>query len=165
MTLEILWFCLIAFFWSGYFLLEGFDFGVGMLVPFLARGEHDREDLFETIGPVWDGNEVWLVVAAAVTFAAFPVWYATMFSAYYPLLVVVLVALILRGVSFEFRAHSDSPRARALWGGALAGGSLVIPLGLGILLGGLLAGIPIDSAQEFVGGAGDLFPPYALATG
>ncbi|MEU7818906.1 cytochrome d ubiquinol oxidase subunit II [Pseudonocardia sp. NPDC049154] len=165
MTLVAFWFVVLAVVWTGFLLLEGFDFGVGMLHGVVGRDEAGRDLAIRSIGPVWDGNEVWLVVAAAVTFAAFPVWYATMFSAYYPVLVVVLVALILRGVSFEFRAHSESPRARALWSGALTGGSLVIPLGLGILLGGLLAGVPIDSAQEFVGGAGDLFPPYALATG
>src|SRR3954453_9403772 len=138
MTLVAFWFVVLAVLWTGFLLLEGFDFGVGMLHGVLGRDEAGRELVIRAIGPVWDGNEVWLVVAAAGAFAAFPVWYATMFSAYYPLLVVVLVALILRGVSFEFRAHSDSPRARALWGGALAGGSLVIPRGLGSRLGGLM---------------------------
>src|SRR4051795_10332830 len=115
MTLEILWFCLIAFLWGGYFLLEGFDFGVGMLVPFLARRESDREELFETIGPVWDGNEVWLVVAAGATFAAFPAWYATMFSAFYLALLAILVLLIVRVVSFEWREKHDTPGWRATW--------------------------------------------------
>jgi cytochrome d ubiquinol oxidase subunit II len=165
MTLVAFWFVVLAVVWTGFLLLEGFDFGVGMLHGVVGRDDAGRDLAVHTIEPVWDGNEVWLVVAAAVTFAAFPVWYATMFSAYYPIMVVVLVALILRGVSFEFRSHSESARARAFWGGALAGGSLVVPLGLGIVLGGLLAGVPIDSAQEFVGGAGDLFPAYALMTG
>ncbi|MFR9805227.1 cytochrome d ubiquinol oxidase subunit II [Pseudonocardia sp. RS010] len=165
MTLVAFWFVVLTVVWTGFLLLEGFDFGVGMLHGVVGRDEAGRDLAIRTIGPVWDGNEVWLIVATAVTFAAFPVWYATMFSAYYPIMVVVLVALILRGVSFEFRSHSESPRARALWSGALAGGSLVVPLGLGIVLGGLLAGVPIDSAQEFVGGAGDLFPAYALMTG
>src|SRR5215212_4869095 len=103
MTLAILWFCVIAFLWGGYFLLEGFDFGVGMLVPVLARSDADRDDLLETIGPVWDGNEVWLVVAAGATFAAFPIWYATMFSAFYLALLLILVLLIVRVLSFEWR--------------------------------------------------------------
>src|SRR5690606_14271132 len=116
-------------------------------------------------GPVWDGNEVWLIVAVAVTFAAFPDWYATMLSGFYPVFVVVLVALILRGVSFEFGAHAPGERGTRLWGAALIVGSLVAPLGLGIVLGGLLGGVPIDARQEFVGGIGDLFGPYALAVG
>ena len=96
MDLQIFWFCLIAFFWAGYFLLEGFDFGVGMLLPFLPRDERERGVMFESIGPVWDGNEVWLVVAGGATFAAFPAWYATMFSGFYIALLLVLVFLIIR---------------------------------------------------------------------
>src|SRR6187401_77174 len=100
MDLQILWFVLIAFFWSGYFLLEGFDFGVGMLLPVLPRDEDERGVMLRSIGPVWDGNEVWLVVAGAATFAAFPAWYASLFSTFYLALVIVLVALIMRGLSF-----------------------------------------------------------------
>src|SRR5690242_6256441 len=104
MTIVAFWFVVLAVVWTGFLLLEGFDFGVGMLHGVVGRDEAGRDLAIRTIGPVWDGNEVWLVVAAAVTFAAFPVSYAVMFSAYYPFMVVVLVALILRGVSFEFRA-------------------------------------------------------------
>src|SRR5512133_3869561 len=106
MSLEIFWFCLIAFLWGGYFVLEGFDFGVGILLGFLPRNERERSTMLTTIGPVWDGNEVWLVVAGAATFAAFPAWYATMFSGFYLALLVVLVFLIIRVVSFEWREES-----------------------------------------------------------
>jgi len=119
MGLEIVWFCLIGVLWGGYFLLEGFDFGVGMLLPILPRDERERGLMFESIGPVWDGNEVWLVVAAGATFAAFPAWYATMFSGFYPLMVLLLAGLIMRGVSFEFRGKMDGVRWRAAWDLAL----------------------------------------------
>ena len=110
MDLQILWFVLVAFFWAGYFLLEGFDFGVGMLLPFLPRDERERRTMFETIGPFWDGNEVWLVVAGGATFAAFPGWYASMFSGFYIALLLVLVFLIIRVLSFDWRRRA---RARA----------------------------------------------------
>src|SRR5271170_3973364 len=112
MNLEILWFLLVAFLWGGYFLLEGFDFGVGMLLPFLPRDEEERQLMFRSIGPVWDGNEVWLVTAGAATFAAFPSWYATMFSGFYLALLLVLFFLIIRVISFEWRSKSTSPRWR-----------------------------------------------------
>ena len=108
MDLQILWFVLIAVLWSGYFLLEGFDFGVGMLLPFTPRTESERGAMFESIGPVWDGNEVWLVVAAGATFAAFPAWYATMFSGFYLAFLLILFFLIIRVVSFEWREKGDS---------------------------------------------------------
>src|SRR5256886_7792926 len=123
MTLQILWFCLIAVFWGGYFVLEGFDFGVGILLPFLPRDEEERGEMFRSIGPVWDGNEVWLVVAGAATFAAFPSWYATMFSGFYLALLLVLFLLIVRVVSFEWRDKSDSARWRRVWMWANAAGS------------------------------------------
>ena len=112
MGLEIVWFWLIALLWGGYFVLEGFDFGVGILLPFLGRDERDRSEMFQTVGPVWDGNEVWLVVAGASIFAAFPAWYATMFSGFYLALLIVLVCLMIRVVSFEWREKSESPRWR-----------------------------------------------------
>ena len=115
MDLEILWFGIVVFFWSGYFLLEGFDFGVGMLLPFVPRNEQERSVLFRSIGPVWDGNETWLVVAGGATFAAFPAWYASMFSAFYIALLLVLFFLIIRVVSFEWRTKSTSPRWRRVW--------------------------------------------------
>ncbi|MFD1531314.1 cytochrome d ubiquinol oxidase subunit II [Pseudonocardia aurantiaca] len=165
MTLVAFWFIVLAVLWTGFFLLEGFDFGVGMLHGVVGRDEGGRQVAVRAISPVWDGNEVWLIVAVAVTFAAFPAWYATMLSGFYPIFLVVLVALILRGVSFEFRSHAAGERSRRFWDGALTGGSLVIPLGLGIVLGNLLGGVPIDPAHEFVGNVGDLFRPYAVASG
>src|SRR5689334_1918124 len=115
MSLADLWFVLVAVLWGGYFVLEGFDFGVGMLLPFLPRDEHERSTMFRAIGPVWDGNEVWLVVAGGATFAAFPLWYATMFSGLYLALVLVLLCLIVRVLSFEWRSKTDDPRWRAVW--------------------------------------------------
>ncbi len=114
MDLQLFWFILIGVLWAGYFLLEGFDFGVGMLLPFLPRNERERDTMFGTIGPVWDGNEVWLIVAGGATFAAFPAWYATMFSGFYVALLLVLVFLIVRVVSFEWRGKSESPRWRSV---------------------------------------------------
>src|SRR3954454_17498453 len=145
MTLQVLWFCLIAFLWSGYFVLEGFDFGVGMLVPFLARGERDREQLFETIGPVWDGNEVWLIVAAGATFAAFPAWYSSLFSGMYLPVLVTLLALIGRGVAFEYRGKVDSRRWRQVWDRVIVAGSAIAPLGVGLILAATFLGLPLDA--------------------
>src|SRR3954451_21313359 len=165
MTLVAFWFLVLTVLWVGFLLLEGFDFGVGMLHGVVGRDEPGRSAVISTIAPLWDGNEAWLIVATAGTFAAFPGWYATMFSGFYPVVLLVLVALILRGVAFEFRSHAESDRSRRIWGAALTGGSLLVPFGLGIVLGGLLGGVPIDADQEFVGGLGDLLAPYALATG
>src|SRR3954463_3998837 len=138
MNLQILWFCLIAVFWGGYFVLEGFDFGVGILLPFLPRDEEERGEMFHSIGPVWDGNEVWLVVAGAATFAAFPSWYATMFSGFYLALLLVLFLLIVRVVSFEWRSKGEGTRWRNLWLWANAVGSVGIPLVWGVALSNLL---------------------------
>ncbi len=165
MDLEIFWFVLIAVLWGGYFLLEGFDFGVGLLLPFLPRDEHDREHMFESIGPVWDGNEVWLVVAGAGTFAAFPEWYASMFSGFYIALLLVLVCLIVRVVSFEWREKSDSPRWRAAWQWANTVGSLGAALVWGVALANLVHGVPLDSSGEYAGGFFDLFTPYTVFAG
>src|SRR5436190_14642993 len=134
MTLQIFWFCLIAVLWAGYFVLEGFDFGVGMLLPVVPRDEAERRAMFDTIGPVWDGNEVWLVVAAGATFAAFPAWYATMFSGFYIGLLLILLFLIVRVVSFEWRGKGDSPRWRAAWMWANSIGSCGATLVWGIAL-------------------------------
>jgi cytochrome d ubiquinol oxidase subunit II len=163
--LEITWFVLIAVLWSGYFVLEGFDFGVGMLLPFLPRGEREREQMFETIGPVWDGNEVWLVTAAGATFAAFPAWYATMFSGLYLALLGILVCLIVRVVSFEWRERADDPRWRRLWMWANAGGSVGAALLWGIALSNLLHGIPLNSKGDFSGSFRDLFSGYTVLAG
>jgi cytochrome bd ubiquinol oxidase subunit II len=165
MDLEILWFVLIAFFWSGYLLLEGFDFGVGMLLPFLPRGERERSVLLETVGPVWDGNETWLVVAGAATFAAFPAWYASMFSGFYLALLLVLVLLIIRVVSFEWRDKSTDTGWRRVWLWANAIGSFGVPLIWGIGLSALLNGVPLDSNGDFSGVFWDLFRPYTLLAG
>ena len=115
MELHNVWFVLIAVLWIGYFFLEGFDFGVGVLLPVLGRSESDRRVMINTIGPVWDGNEVWVLVAGGATFAAFPEWYATLFSGFYLALLIILVALIVRGVAFEYRGKIDDPRWRARW--------------------------------------------------
>ena len=136
---------------SGFFVLEGFDFGVGMLHGVVGRDEAGRRAAINTIGPLWDGNEVWLVVAGAAMFAAFPAWYATMFSGFYLALVLLLVALIVRGVSFEYRGKRDVRALAADLGRLLAAGSLVAPLLLGVALGDLLHGLPIDASQEFTG--------------
>ena len=165
MNLEIFWFVLIAVLWSGYFLLEGFDFGVGMLLPFLPRDESERQAMFETIGPVWDGNEVWLVVAGGATFAAFPAWYATMFSGFYLALLLVLVCLIVRVVSFEWRSKAKSPRWRAVWTWANAIGSFGASLVWGVGLANLVYGVPIDANGVYTGTFWDLFSPYTVVAG
>ena len=165
MSLQVLWFCLIAVLWAGYFLLEGFDFGVGMLLPFVPRNERERGVLFDAIGPVWDGNEVWLVVAAGATFAAFPTWYATMFSGLYVPLLLLLVCLIVRVVSFEWRAKSENPRWRATWLGANVLGSIGAPFIWGVALANLLHGIPLDSSGDFAGSFSDLFSAYTVFAG
>ena len=165
MQLHTIWFVVLAIFWVGFFVLEGFDFGVGMLHAIVGRSEEERKRALSTIGPWWDGNEVWLIVAGAGTFAAFPGWYATMFSALYLALLLVLIALMARGVSLEFREKSENPRWRSAWRVALTGGCLLIPLLLGVGLGDLLNGLPIDSSHEYTGNFFDLLTPYGLWTG
>jgi cytochrome d ubiquinol oxidase subunit II len=165
MGLQIFWFVLIAILWSGYFLLEGFDFGVGMLLPFLPRDEAERGAMFESIGPVWDGNEVWLVVAGGATFAAFPSWYATMFSGFYIALLLVLFFLIIRVVSFEWRTKSESPRWRRVWLFANAVGSTGAALIWGVGLANLVHGVPINSSGDFSGNFRDLFSGYTILAG
>jgi cytochrome bd ubiquinol oxidase subunit II len=165
MDLEIFWYCLIAVLWSGYFLLEGFDFGVGMLLPFVPRTEGERGAMFESIGPVWDGNEVWLVVAAGATFAAFPAWYATMFSGFYLAFLLLLFFLIVRVVSFEWREKSESQRWRSVWLWSNAIGSAGIALVWGIGLANLIHGVPLDSNGDYDGGLADLFSAYTVFAG
>jgi cytochrome bd ubiquinol oxidase subunit II len=165
MTLVTLWFILLAVLWTGFLLLEGFDFGVGMLHGLVGRDEVGRRVAIGAIGPLWDGNEVWLIVAGAGMFAAFPGWYATMFSGFYLAFLLLLVALIARGVSFEFRGKRDSGRWRRTWDAALTGGSLLAPLLIGVALGNLLHGVPIGSDQEYAGNLVDLLNPYSLLTG
>ena len=165
MSLPILWFVLLAVLWCGFLFLEGFDFGVGMLHGFVGHTDDERRVAINAIGPVWDGNEVWLIVAGAGMFAAFPEWYATMFSGFYLALVAVLVALIIRGVSFEFRAQRDSAAWRWTWSAALTLGSLLVPLLVGCALGNLLRGVPIDSHHEYTGSFFTLLNPYSLFVG
>jgi cytochrome d ubiquinol oxidase subunit II len=163
--LSDLWFIAIATLWAGYFLLEGFDFGVGILLPVLGRGATGRRVMINTIGPVWDGNEVWLLTAGGAMFAAFPAWYAAMFSAFYLPLLLVLVALILRGVAFEYRGKRDSARWRLGWDTALFAGSLVPALLWGVAFGNVLHGIPLNAAQHYTGNFFSLLNPYALLGG
>ena len=124
MELTTVWFALIAVLWIGYFVLEGFDFGVGMLLPVLARDDTERRVMINTIGPVWDGNEAWVLVAGGATFAAFPEWYATLFSGFYLPLLLILLALIVRGLAFEYRHQRDDVRWQARWDRAIVFGSL-----------------------------------------
>ena len=159
------WFILIAILWTGFFILEGFDFGVGMLHSLVGTDEAGRRAAINTIGPLWDGNEVWLITAGAAMFAAFPGWYATMFSAYYLALVLVLASLIIRGVAFEYRGKRDAARWRRTWDVSLTVGSVAAPLLIGVALAGLLHGLPINSAQNYTGTFWDLLQPYPLFTG
>jgi len=166
MHLSDLWFIAIAVLWAGYFVLEGFDFGVGILLPFLGRGDDTtKRVMINTIGPVWDGNEVWLLTAGGATFAAFPAWYAAMFSAFYLPLLLVLVALIIRGVAFEYRGKRDHPRWRAGWDAAIFLGSLLPALLWGVAFGNILRGIPLNVAQHFTGNFFTFLNPYALLGG
>ena len=165
MSLEEFWFVLIGVLWSGYFVLEGFDFGVGMLLPFLPRDERERSLMFRSIGPVWDGNEVWLVVAAGATFAAFPAWYATLFSGFYVALLAILVLLIVRVLSFDWRERHDGERWRLTWLCANSIGSFGAAFLWALALANLVQGVPLDSSHVFTGGIVDLFSPYTVLTG
>jgi len=163
--LTTVWFALIAVLWIGYFTLEGFDFGVGMLLPVLAKDETERRVMINTIGPVWDGNEVWLLVAGGATFAAFPEWYATLFSGFYLPLLLILLALIVRGVAFEYRAKGHYPQWRSRWDAAIVIGSFIPSLLWGVAFANILRGVPIDAAKEYTGGFFNLLNPYALIGG
>jgi cytochrome bd ubiquinol oxidase subunit II len=159
------WFIAIAVLWAGYFVLEGFDFGVGILLPVLGRGDTGRRVVINAIGPVWDGNEVWLLTAGGATFAAFPFWYASMFSAFYLPLLFVLVALIIRGVAFEFRGKRGSARWRGGWDAALFAGSLIPAILWGVAFGNVLRGIPLNAAHNYTGNLFTLLNGYALLGG
>jgi cytochrome d ubiquinol oxidase subunit II len=159
------WFIAIAVLWAGYFILEGFDFGVGILLPVLGTDETRRRIVINTIGPVWDGNEVWLLTAGGATFAAFPGWYAAMFSAFYLPLLLILVALILRGVAFEYRGKKDSASWRRRWDAAIFGGSLLPAILWGVAFGNVLRGIRLDAAHNYAGNFLDLLNPYSLLGG
>ena len=164
MDLNTLWFVLIAVLYIGFFVLEGFDFGVGMLLPLLSRSkdpqktDHLRRMMINTIGPHWDGNEVWLLTAGGATFAAFPQWYATMFSGFYLALFLLLLALIGRGVAFEYRSKDANPRWRNLWDWLIFLGSAIPALLLGVAFGNLVRGVPIDAEMNYVSGGQALIP-------
>jgi cytochrome bd ubiquinol oxidase subunit II len=165
MELTTVWFCLIAGLWMGYFVLEGFDFGVGILLPFISRSETERRVVINTIGPVWDGNEVWLLVAGGATFAAFPEWYATLFSGFYLPLLLILLALIMRGVAFEYRAKREHEEWRRWWDRSIFWGSLVPALLWGVAFANIVRGVPIDADKEFTGGFFGLLNAYSLLGG
>jgi cytochrome bd ubiquinol oxidase subunit II len=165
MDLNILWFVLIAVLYLGFFILEGFDFGVGILLPFMGRGDTKRRVVINTIGPHWDGNEVWLLAAGGATFAAFPGWYATLFSGFYLPLFFLLIALILRGVAFEFRSKDEHPLWRSTWDWTIFGSSLVSAFLLGVAFSNLVRGVPIDGNMLYAGGFFNLLNPYALLGG
>ncbi|KRE60300.1 cytochrome C oxidase assembly protein [Arthrobacter sp. Soil736] len=163
--LPTIWFIAIAVLWTGYLFLEGFDLGVGMLMKIFARNNTERRVLLNTIGPVWDGNEVWLLTAGGATFAAFPFWYASLFSALYLPLLVVLVALIFRAVAFEYRGKVDNDRWRNTWDWAIAAGSFVAAFGVGAALALTTTGLPLDANGDRDGGPFSWFSGYALLGG
>jgi cytochrome d ubiquinol oxidase subunit II len=165
MHLYDLWFVIIAFLWVGYFVLEGFDFGVGVLVRVLGKDEPERRVVLNTVGPVWDGNEVWLLVAGGATFAAFPDWYATLFSGFYLPLLLILLALIVRGVAFEYRGKRDEDSWRRNWDIALLVGSALPALLWGVAFANIVRGVPIDATKSYTGGFFNLLNPYALLGG
>src|SRR5512141_1583349 len=140
-----IWFVLVGVLLLGYALLDGFDLGAGVLHPFVARTDEERRSVMRAVGPVWDGNEVWMLTAGGAMFAAFPMWYATMFSGFYLAVVLMLAALIMRGVAFEFRSKHQHLRWRSFWDWSIFFGSLVPALLWGVALGNLLQGVPIDA--------------------
>ena len=165
MGLPDLWFILIAVLWTGYLVLEGFDFGVGMLLPVLGRKDKDRRAIINTIGPVWDLNETWVIVAGACLFAAFPEWYASLFSGFYLPLFLILVALIARGVAFEYRGKVDDDGWRKRWDLAIAIGSWLPAVLWGVAFANIVAGVPIDKAGDFTGTLFTLLNPFGLLGG
>ncbi|WP_330437570.1 cytochrome d ubiquinol oxidase subunit II [Micromonospora sp. NBC_00821] len=165
MELTTIWFLLVAVLFTGYFILEGFDFGVGMLLPVLGRDDRERRVLINTIGPVWDGNEVWLITAGGAMFAAFPEWYATLFSGFYLPLLLILLALIARGVAFEYRHKRPEASWKRRWDAAIVVGSLLPAILWGVAFANILRGVPLDADHEYVGGLLNLLNPYALLGG
>jgi cytochrome d ubiquinol oxidase subunit II len=163
--LQTLWYVLIAILWIGFFFLEGFDFGVGMLLPFLGKKDEERRAIINTIGSTWDGNEVWLLTAGGATFAAFPHWYATMFSGFYLALFLLLIGLIMRGVSFEYRSKDPNPKWRHTFDWMIAVGSFLASLLLGAAFANLARGVPINENMMFTGNLFTLLNPYGLLGG
>lgn len=168
MDLQTIWFLLIAVLWIGYFILEGFDFGVGMLLPQVSSNEADRRAVLTTLGPVWDGNEVWLLVVGGATFAAFPEWYATLFSGFYLPLFLILVGLIVRGVAFEYRSKYGKAEWRQRWDIAIVVASAIPALLWGVAFSNIVRGVPIEEINghlEYTGGFFNLLNPYSLLGG
>lgn len=162
--LQLLWFVLIGVLFSGFFFLEGFDFGVGMSVQTLAHSEEEKDQIVETIGPVWDGNEVWLLTGGGAMFASFPYWYASLFSGYYLILLAILFGLIIRGVSFEFR-HKVEPEKKQIWNWTLAIGSAIVPFFFGVLFISLVQGMPLDAQGNMTAHFSDYFNIFSLVGG
>ncbi|MDN4640137.1 cytochrome d ubiquinol oxidase subunit II [Agreia sp. PsM10] len=165
MDLPTLWFGIIAFLFIGYFVLDGFDFGVGMSIPFLGKDDVDRRVIINTIGPIWDLNETWLIVAGAAMFAAFPEWYATLFSGFYLALLVILLSLILRGVSFEYRHQRPEASWKRRFDAMIVIGSAVPAFLWGVAFGNIIRGVPLDDGFNYTGTFFDLLNPYALLAG
>jgi cytochrome d ubiquinol oxidase subunit II len=165
MDLAVLWFWIVAFFFIGYFVLDGFDFGVGMSLPFLGRDDTDRRVLINTIGPVWDLNETWVIVAGAALFAAFPEWYATLFSGFYLPLLLILLALIARGVSFEYRHQRPEAQWKRRFDAMIVVGSAVPAFLWGVAFANIVQGVPMDADHNYIGTVLDLLNPYALLGG
>jgi cytochrome d ubiquinol oxidase subunit II len=165
MDLAVLWFWIVAFLFVGYFVLDGFDFGVGMSLPFLGRDDTDRRVLINTIGPVWDLNETWVIVAGASLFAAFPEWYATLFSGFYLALLLILLALIVRGVSFEYRHQRPEEAWKRRFDWMIIVGSAVPALLWGVAFANIVQGVPLDADHNYTGTLFDLLNPYALLGG
>ncbi len=165
MDLHVVWFALITVLFAGFFFLEGFDYGVGMWLPFLGKSDAERRAIINTIGPVWDGNEVWMITAGGAMFAAFPHWYATLFSGFYLALFLMLLALILRGVAFEYRSLREDPGWRARWDWAIFFGSAVPAFLWGVAVANLIRGVPIDAHMQYTGTFWTLLNPYGLLGG
>ena len=165
MDLQILWFLLIGILLTGFFFLEGFDYGVGMLLPFMGKNDTERRMIMNSIGPFWDANEVWLIAAGGCLFAAFPTWYATMLSGFYPEMFLILFALIIRGAAFEFRSQRESPRWRGFWDWMIFLGSVLPGFFWGMVIGNLMHGVPINAQGDYAGTFLTPFNPFALLVG
>lgn len=163
-SLQFFWFLLIGILFAGFFFLEGFDFGVGMSVQTLAHDEHEKDQVVETIGPVWDGNEVWLITAGGAMFASFPYWYASLFSGYYLILFAILFGLIIRGVSFEFRSHMPK-KYKNIWNWTLTIGSFIVPFFFGILFISMIQGMPMDANHNMMATFTDYINLFSVVGG
>ena len=164
-TLQLLWFLLIGILFAGFFFLEGFDFGVGMSIRLLAKDKEERDQLIGTIGPVWDANEVWLITAGGAMFAAFPHWYASLFSGYYLILLMILFGLIIRGVSFEFRSNMETEKGRSIWDWTLFIGSIIPPFFFGLMFTSMVQGMPLDQDGNMFATFTDYFTPFSVVGG